>query len=276
MERPRSGSRAGTRADGEPSQIWIRFAIAGAALIAAAGVLTTCTGGESSGSSESPDSVFAASTVADDAVARWYDGTGDIRQRVADDVAAIRTYVADDDGAALQPACTRLGDDVTEGKALTTGPDTIAQNLFDAGLDGYGDGVTACGNLFDGTRIGVATLQERLATGLTTGDEQWAALATRLSLPMATAGPVPSTGVATSAASAPSSPGRPTTSPTARPSASRTTPAVTATRATAPPAATTTAPPSPTETVSPTTSAPPVAGTTEPTKPPLPSVGGVG
>src|SRR5262245_60324304 len=26
MERPRSGSRAGTRTDGEPSQIWIRFA----------------------------------------------------------------------------------------------------------------------------------------------------------------------------------------------------------------------------------------------------------
>jgi len=268
------GSRAGARADGEPSQIWVRFAVAGAALIAVAGVLTTCTDRQSAGSSGSPDSVFAASTVKSDAISQWYDGTHDIRQRIADDVAEVRTQLTAQDGAALRPACTGLGDDVTEARALPSGPDSIAQNLFDAGLDGYGDGVTACGNLFDGTEQSVDTLQGAVRKGLTTGDEQWSALATRLSMPMATAG---ADGPADTPSSEPppsATPGaRATTPATSRPTTVRTTVPPTAPRTTPPPVATTPAPP-PSTSVAPTTT-PPVGETSGGTKPTLPTVGGV-
>ncbi|ONH26791.1 hypothetical protein BL253_23935 [Pseudofrankia asymbiotica] len=262
------------RADGEPNQIWVRFAIAGAALIAVAGVLTTCTDGQSSGSTSSPDSVYAASTVSDDVIARWYDGTRDIRQRIAGDVAEIRARLSAQDGHALRPACTTLADDVTEARALTSGPDTAAQNLFDAGLDGYGDGVTACGNLFDGTQLSVEVLQGQIRKGLTTGDEQWAALATRLSLPMATAAAAPPTETAASGPSTTGTPGAPASTPgTTRPTAVRTTPPPAATR-TAPPPATTTPAPPPATTASPAASTPPVDVTTTPTKPSLPTFPG--
>ncbi|OHV39592.1 hypothetical protein BCD49_11110 [Pseudofrankia sp. EUN1h] len=262
------------RADGEPSQIWVRFAIAGAALIAVAGVLTTCTDRRSSGSTVSPDSVYAASTVSGSAVTLWYDGTHDIRQRTADDVAEIRARLDAQDGAALRPACTRLADDVTEGRALTSGPDTLAQNLFDGGLDGYGNGVTACGNLFDGTKLAIDVLQGEIRKGLTTGDEQWAALAARLSLPMATAGAATPAEPTTGAPPDTAAPGVRATTPAARPTAVRTTPRATATSTTAPPVATTPAPP-PTTTASPTTSAPPTGATSPAPKPTLPTVGGV-
>ncbi|MDT3444972.1 hypothetical protein [Pseudofrankia sp. BMG5.37] len=276
MERPRTGSRAGVRADGEPSQIWVRFAIAGAALIAVAGVLTTCTDGRSSGSTSSPDSVYAASTVSDDVIARWYDGTHDVRQRIADDVAEIRARLSAQDGNALRPACTTLADDVTEARALTSGPDTAAQNLFDAGLDGYGDGVTACGNLFDGTQLSVDVLQEQIRKGLTTGDEQWAALAARLSLPMATAAAVPPSEAETSTPPDAATPGAPASTPGAtRPTPVRTTPPPTAPRTGPPPATTTPAPP-PATTASPTTPTPPMDETTPATKPPLPTLPGGG
>ncbi|WP_052710900.1 hypothetical protein [Pseudofrankia sp. DC12] len=255
MAVPRLSLRA--KADGEPSELWKPFALAGAILIAVAGVLTTCAGPKPADSTaNSGGSAFAASTVSSDALTRWYIGTQAIRQLVALDVAAIRTDLAGQNGTALQPVCSALADAVTEARALPPGPDSAAQDLFDGGLDGYGDGVAACGNLFDGTAAPVSTIQQRVKAGLTKGDAQWSALATRVGQPMATfSAPAPSAGVTPAAPPAtgtPSASARPTSSAAARQTAAPTTPAR---QTTSPPPPATTPPPSPTAV--PTSEAPP-------------------
>jgi hypothetical protein len=257
MARRRAGSRATARARHEPSDIWKRFAIAGAALIAVAGVLATCSGdGTGKGSQSTIGAAFAASTVSDADIAHWYTSTQDVRIRIATSVAVIRRALATQDGLALRPACTVLADEVTEARAVKTGPDIFSQSLFDAGLNGYGDGVTTCGSLFDGTQVSPGVLQQRIRAGLDDGDRQWLDLAAKLALPVATASPV-----ATPAA---------TSTPRATPS--RTTARATA-RATARPLPTATVPPAAPSTAAPTS--PPT--TVEPAAPvPSPSAAAAG
>jgi hypothetical protein len=257
MTVPRLGSRA-AQAKGEPSEIWKRFAVAGGVLIAIAFIMITFFPVRSASTSSSTSTTNTGMTASSGAIAQWYGGTQPVRQRVANDVASVRGYLASQDGAALRPACSLLADDVTEARALTPGPDTSAQNLFDSGLTGYSDGVTACGNLFDGTQVPVATLQQRVQTGLGNGDQQWAALARQLALPMATADPGSTT--------TPSAAASPTASPTgapaaAAPAAHATAPVPVTTPAhTAPPAAQTVAPPATTR-PAPTSTAPVTATT---------------
>ncbi|MBL7495354.1 hypothetical protein I6A84_10690 [Frankia sp. CNm7] len=243
---PRPGGAS--RVEEESSELWKKFAIAGALLIGIAGVLTTCSGGKASDPNNPLGSAYVASTVGDDAISEWYDGTRTIRGRIATDVAEIRAHLDAQDGAALQPTCTTLADDLTEARALTPGPDSAAQNLFDTGLNGYGDGVTACGNLFDGTQVAVSELQQRMRAGLTRGDEQWAALATLVGLPVATAGPLPASSTAAPTTTQTTVPPTTTTPPrpaptTARPRATTRPPVAPTTAATTPPVATPTAPP---------------------------------
>jgi hypothetical protein len=259
MTVPRLGSRA-AQADGEPSEIWKRFAVAGGVLIAIAFALITFFPRSASTSS----SASTAMTASSDVIAQWYDGTQPVRQRVANDVASVRGYLATQDGAALRPACSLLADDITEARALTPGPDTSAQNLFDGGLTGYSDGVTACGNLFDGTQVPVATLQQRVRTGLGNGDQQWATLARQLALPVASADP----GGSATTPPATASPATPAVSPlgappAATPAAHTNAPvAVTTPAHTAPPAAQTMAPPATTRPQTATTA--PETATTAP------------
>jgi hypothetical protein len=254
MAVPRLSLRA--KADGEPSELWKPFALAGAILIAVAGVLTTCAGPKPADSTtNSGGSSFAASTVSSDALTRWYIGTQAIRQLIVLDVAAVRTDLAGQNGSALQPVCSSLADAITEARTLTPGPDSAAQDLFDGGLDGYGNGVAACGNLFDGTAAPASTIEGRIRDGLTKGDAQWSALATRVGQPMATySPPAPPAG-------APPAPPPATPSATPRPTSSSTT--VRRTTAPTTPAGATTPPPPPASspppsvTAVPSTEAPP-------------------
>ena len=249
MASPRLGASA--KADDEPRELWKPFAIAGAVLIAVAGVATTCAGPGSAGAA-------GGAAVSGAAVIDWYSGTQTMRQLIAGDVAGVRTDLDNQDGNALKTGCGSLGDAVTEARAGARAPDAAAQALFDGGLDGYRDSVTACGHLFDGTRISVTTLQQEMRDGLTRGDSQWSALATRLGQPMAVssraapstpaAAPPPTT--AAPAIAAQPTP-RHTPSPTVRPTAAATTAARTTTPAPPPPPSTqpppvrTTEPPSP-------------------------------
>jgi hypothetical protein len=256
MAVPRLGLR--TKADGEPSELWKPFAVAGAILITVAGVLTTCAGPKPADPlANSGGSAFAASTVSSDALVRWYTGSQVIRQLIATDVAAIRADLAGQNGSGLQSVCSALADAVTEARALTPGPDSAAQDLFDGGLDGYGNGVAACGNLFDGTAAPVATTQQRVRDGLTKGDAQWSALATRVGQPMATYSPPPQL-ASQPAAPPPAAPTpavtpRRTSSAPAHPSSAPTAPAGQTTPPTPPP----TSSPPPSVTAVPTTEAPP-------------------
>ena len=240
---PRLGSRT-SRADGEPSEIWKRFAVAGAVLIAIAFILITFFPSQSSGTSSSTSGVTPAMSASGDAITRWYSGTQMLRERVATDVAAVRGYLGSQNGSSLRPACSLLADDITESRALTTGPDPAAQALFDDGLTGYSDGVTACGNLFDGTQVAVASLQQRVRTGLTTGDQKWAQLAQALKLPLATAIPT-ATATPTPTVTAGATEDTPTTAArttaVAAPPVTHTTPLAARTTTAAPPVATTAA-----------------------------------
>ncbi|MBX6388651.1 MAG: hypothetical protein IRZ08_06575 [Frankia sp.] len=227
----------------EVSGLWKRLAVGGVALLVIAAVMATCARRDSNAS----DSLLATTSAvtSDEEIVRWYDSTLDIRTQIATSVAAIRHHLATQDGAALQPACDTLADQLTEARALPSGPDTATQSLFDAGLGGYGNGVTACGNLFDGTQIAPELLQEQVRAGLSAGDEQWAELATRVGRPMATASPLAlSSPPATESLSASPTTVRP--SATGRPRANPAIPPATATR-TGPPAPEVTPQPSPSE-----------------------------
>jgi len=259
MASPRLGASA--KADDEPRELWKPFAIAGAVLIAVAGVATTCAG---SGSANPAGGAAAGGT----AVIDWYNGTAAMRQLIAADVAGVRTDLDKQDGNALRTGCGSLGDAVTEARAGARAPDAAAQALFDGGLDGYRDGVTACGHLFDGTRISVATLQQQVRDGLTRGDSQWSALATRLGQPMAVSSvaapsaaavaPAPTTAAP---ASAPASTAQRTPTPTPSRTVRPTAAATTAARTTSPPPPPSTQPPPVRTTSPPPPSSPPPSET---------------
>ncbi|WP_041938606.1 MULTISPECIES: hypothetical protein [Frankia] len=122
-------------------------------------------------------------------LASWYHGSEGLRIRVATDVATVRSQLAAQNGAALKPACATLGTDIAAAITAPVPPTTAARARYDAGGRGYTAAAASCAQLFDGTRIEVGILQQRIVTSLADGDREWAALAAIIGQPMATAAP---------------------------------------------------------------------------------------
>ncbi|ETA02786.1 hypothetical protein CcI6DRAFT_01746 [Frankia sp. CcI6] len=138
------------------------------------------------------DSVSTANDSAE--LASWYHGSEGLRARVATDVAAARAYLAAQDGASLQPVCVSLGTDTQAALTAPVPPTVAAQARFDAGGRDYAAAAASCKQLFDGTRIQVGVLQQRIAASLADGDREWGALAALIGQPMATASPPAASG----------------------------------------------------------------------------------
>ncbi|KDA44331.1 hypothetical protein E0F15_17355 [Frankia sp. B2] len=207
----RSG-RPGWLREPDPLQnpLGSRLAILGAIVLVIGGGAATLAGGADPASglptstagdsvSTANDSVSTAgdsvSTANDSAeLASWYHGSEGLRARVATDVAAARAYLAAQDGASLQPVCVSLGTDTQAALTAPVPPTVAAQARFDAGGRDYAAAAASCKQLFDGTRIQVGVLQQRIAASLADGDREWGALAALIGQPMATASPPAASG----------------------------------------------------------------------------------
>ncbi|EIV95006.1 hypothetical protein [Frankia sp. QA3] len=203
----RRGGRPGWLREPDPLQnpIGSRLAILGAIALVIGGGAATLTGGEQPASglpaggahastpAPTPTATMPAvpvSSVNDAAeLASWYHGSEGLRIRVAADVAAVRSHLAAQNGAALKPACAALGTDSAAAITAPVPPTPGARARYDAGGRDYAAAAASCAQLFDGTRIEVGVLQQRIATSLTDADREWSALAAIIGQPMATAGP---------------------------------------------------------------------------------------
>ncbi|WP_462186444.1 MULTISPECIES: hypothetical protein [unclassified Frankia] len=200
----RSG-RPGWLREPDPLQnpLGSRLAILGAIVLVIGGGAATLTGGADSASGlpasttggSASTANGSASTANDSAeLASWYHGSEGLRTRVATDVAAARAYLAAQDGASLRPVCVSLGTDTQAALTAPVPPTAAAQARFDAGGRDYAAAAASCGQLFDGTRIQVGVLQQRIASSLADGDREWGALAALIGQPMATASPPAASG----------------------------------------------------------------------------------
>ncbi|MCM3921387.1 hypothetical protein ND748_06835 [Frankia sp. AiPs1] len=203
----RQGGRPGWLHEPDPLQnpIGSRLAILGVIALVIGGAVAILTGdgrpasGLPAGGAHAgtPAPVAAASVSAvpvsteNDAaeLASWYHGSEGLRIRVATDVAAVRSQLAAQNGAALKPACAALGTDTSAAITAPVPPTAGARASYDAGGRGYTAASASCAQLFDGTRIEVGVLQQRIATSLADGDREWTALAALIGQPMASAAP---------------------------------------------------------------------------------------
>ncbi len=203
----RQGGRPGWLREPDPLQnpIGSRLAILGVIVLVIGGMAALVSGAGQPASglpaggahASTPAAVPAASisaapvSVENDAteLASWYHGSEGLRIGVATDVAAVRSQLAAQNGAALKPACAALGTDVSAAITAPVPPTAGARARYDAGGRGYTAAAASCAQLFDGTRIEVGVLQQRIATSLADGDREWAALAAIIGQPMATAAP---------------------------------------------------------------------------------------
>ncbi|KJE22837.1 hypothetical protein FF36_02815 [Frankia torreyi] len=203
----RQGGRPGWLREPDPLQnpIGSRLAILGMIALIIGGAVAIVTGGEQPASglpaggthastpapvSTAPVSAVPVSAENDAAeLASWYHGSEGLRIRVATDVATVRSQLAAQNGAALKPACATLGTDISAAITAPVPPTAGARARYDAGGRGYTAATASCAQLFDGTRIEVGVLQQRIRTSLADGDREWAALAAIIGQPMATAAP---------------------------------------------------------------------------------------
>ncbi|WP_261568088.1 hypothetical protein [Frankia gtarii] len=205
----RQGSRPGWLREPDPLQntVGSRLAILGAIALVIGGAAAALTGGgqqaaglrtgaaHTSTPASAPAPTVAVPAVpvstANDAaeLASWYHGSEGLRIRVATDVAAVRGHLAAQDGAALKPACAVLDTAISAAITAPVPPTSGARVRYDAGGRDYTAAAASCAQLFDGTRIEVGVLQQRVATSLANGDREWAALAAIIGQPMATANP---------------------------------------------------------------------------------------
>ncbi len=113
----------------------------------------------------------------------WYSGTAQLRGQVVTAVSTVRADIQAMNGMALRPACVRLGQLVDQIAPLGQPPDASAAQAWNAGASAYGQAVTTCGNLFDGTAEQPAVLLTRTTDALNTADGHWARLAARIGAP---------------------------------------------------------------------------------------------
>jgi hypothetical protein len=129
----------------------------------------------------------------------WYQALAGARDGMLRSVAAVRRYLAAQDGVGLRPACAILGAAATAARSHPPAPTSEEDALFSRGAEDYAGAAAWCSRLFDGTRMQVPTLQSNILSSLSQGDGQWGELARRLgeqASPMARApGPVAATPV---------------------------------------------------------------------------------
>jgi hypothetical protein len=116
-------------------------------------------------------------------LASWYSGTADLRNQIVTAVGAVRADIQASNGMALRPACVHLGQVVGQIGAQGQPPVPTAVQAWSAGTTAYGEAVTACGNLFDGTALPPPVLLRRTTEALNTADGHWARLAAQIGAP---------------------------------------------------------------------------------------------
>lgn len=162
-------------------------AVLGAVVLVVGCVLTAGSGFDEGSTATTPVGV----EVDQGPLASWYTSTQGIRGSIATSVASARAFLDAQDGASLRPLCIQLAAEGQQAGGLTPGPDQEAQRLFTSGAGHYEAAARTCAQLFDGTQIPAAQLQAQVRAALADGDRDWDALATRVGLPMAHAGPTP-------------------------------------------------------------------------------------
>ncbi|MCK9897061.1 hypothetical protein [Frankia sp. AgB32] len=116
-------------------------------------------------------------------LATWYSGTAQVRGQIVTAVGAVRSDIQAVNGMALQPACAQLGQLVDQIAPLGQPPAPAAAQAWSAGASAYGQAVTTCGNLFDGTAQQPAVLLARTTDALNSADGHWARLAAQIGAP---------------------------------------------------------------------------------------------
>ncbi len=120
------------------------------------------------------------------ATSEWYEGTAGTRAALGSAAALVRRFISTNDGRSLEPACADFATQVVRARRHPGAPDLEAQQLWSDGLSFYATAASACGQLFDGTRLGVGILLERTTTALDGAERVWSKLAR-----LATASPSP-------------------------------------------------------------------------------------
>jgi hypothetical protein len=110
-------------------------------------------------------------------VTAWFEGTAEIRGEVMSASTAVRTYVEDNDGLALQPACITLGEQAAIAKSHANAPDADLQILWAGGATKFAEAAGWCAKLWDGTPMAPTAILAQVTGALDSAEASWAELA---------------------------------------------------------------------------------------------------